>query len=33
MPSGCPADLNSDGLVDDTDFLIFVIAYNAVLCP
>ncbi len=29
----CPADFNFDGLVDDTDFVIFVIAYDELLCP
>ena len=33
MPPGCPSDFNSDGLVDDADFSIFVIAYDALLCP
>jgi hypothetical protein len=33
MPSGCPADLTSDGLVNDDDFQSFIVAYNAVLCP
>jgi len=33
IESCCPADLNFDGLVDDTDFQIFVIAYNELLCP
>jgi hypothetical protein len=33
MPPGCPADLNTDGRVDDLDFQVFVVAYNAVLCP
>lgn len=28
----CPADLNDDGLVDDTDFGIFIVAYNYLLC-
>lgn len=28
----CPADLNNDGLVDDTDFVYFVNAYNYLLC-
>ncbi|MGH7244763.1 MAG: hypothetical protein ACREJD_15225 [Phycisphaerales bacterium] len=28
----CPADLNLDGLVDDADFSIFVVAYNELLC-
>ncbi|MBL8877171.1 MAG: hypothetical protein JNM86_15365 [Phycisphaerae bacterium] len=29
----CAGDLNNDGLVDDSDFSIFVVAYNALLCP
>jgi hypothetical protein len=33
MPPGCPADLNFDGVVDDLDFQIFVIAYDTLLCP
>ena len=28
----CPADLNSDGLVDDADFVIFAAAYNVLDC-
>ncbi|MBX3387920.1 MAG: hypothetical protein KF691_00545 [Phycisphaeraceae bacterium] len=28
----CPADLNGDGLVEDTDFTIFVAAYNILDC-
>lgn len=27
------ADFNSDSFVDNTDFRIFVVAYNALLCP
>lgn len=30
--SVCPADLNFDGLVDDADFSIFIIAYNILDC-
>lgn len=30
--SGCPADLNSDGFVDDADFTLFVPAYNLLDC-
>ena len=30
--SACPADLNSDGLVDDGDFQIFVVAYDILDC-
>jgi hypothetical protein len=33
MPAGCPADLNSDAVVDDTDFVLFAAAYNDLLCP
>jgi hypothetical protein len=33
MPANCPADLNNDDVVDDGDFLIFVLAYNEVVCP
>ncbi|MBY0113474.1 MAG: hypothetical protein K2Y21_11670 [Phycisphaerales bacterium] len=29
----CLGDLNGDGLVDDTDFTIFVVAYDFLLCP
>ncbi|HEX8876684.1 MAG TPA: hypothetical protein VF777_08055 [Phycisphaerales bacterium] len=29
----CQADFNADGLVDDTDFQYFVVAYDEVLCP
>ncbi|MBS0189901.1 MAG: hypothetical protein U0573_00095 [Phycisphaerales bacterium] len=32
LPTTCPADLNSDGLVDDSDFSIFVVAYNMLDC-
>lgn len=28
----CPADLNNDGMVDDADFVPFVVAYNYLLC-
>ncbi|MBX3381171.1 MAG: hypothetical protein KF805_13840 [Phycisphaeraceae bacterium] len=28
----CPCDLNGDGLVDDTDFVIFLAAYNILDC-
>ncbi len=31
--AACPADFNSDGLVDDTDFTIFVPAYNELIVP
>ncbi|MBY0112007.1 MAG: hypothetical protein K2Y21_04240 [Phycisphaerales bacterium] len=30
--SGCPADLNSDGLIDDADFSIFAVAYDILDC-
>lgn len=30
--SGCPADLNADGFVDDADFTLFVPAYNLLDC-
>ena len=33
MPPGCPADLNGDGFVDDSDFVLFAGAYNNLLCP
>jgi hypothetical protein len=33
MPPGCPSDLNSDSFVDDADFVLFVGAYNDVICP
>ncbi len=29
----CPADLNGDTVVDDADFVLFVSAYNELLCP
>ncbi|MBX3381090.1 MAG: hypothetical protein KF805_13430 [Phycisphaeraceae bacterium] len=28
----CPGDINSDGLVDDSDFILFVAAYNILDC-
>jgi len=28
----CPADLNNDGMVDDTDFTVFIVAYNLLDC-
>ena len=31
-PSNCPCDLNHDGVVDDSDFVIFVGAYNLLDC-
>lgn len=30
--SACPADLNTDGFVDDADFSIFVVAYDILDC-
>jgi len=33
MPFNCSADFNQDGLVDDTDFVIFVGEYNQLVCP
>ncbi len=30
--ASCPADLNGDGIVEDADFVIFVIAYNTLDC-
>ncbi|MBX3379592.1 MAG: hypothetical protein KF805_05830 [Phycisphaeraceae bacterium] len=32
IPPGCPADLNQDGFVDDSDFPTFVVAYNILDC-
>lgn len=29
---GCPSDFNSDGFVDDADFLLFVVGYNILDC-
>lgn len=29
----CPADLNHDSQVDDADFVVFLAAYNELLCP
>ena len=31
--SPCLGDLNLDGSVDDSDFSIFIVAYNELLCP
>lgn len=31
-PCPCPADLNGDGVVDDSDFVIFASAYNILDC-
>ncbi len=33
MPMDCPSDFNGDAMVDDNDFVIFVDAYNELLCP
>lgn len=33
IPVLCPADLNLDRLVDDSDFVAFVAAYDALVCP
>jgi len=30
--AGCPADINLDGFVDDSDFQQFVVGYEALLC-
>ena len=30
--ASCPGDLNSDGVVDDSDFVIFVASYNILDC-
>jgi len=32
LRSGCVADLNADGFVDDADFTIFIVAYNMLDC-
>jgi len=32
LRSSCPGDLNSDGFVDDSDFVVFAAAYNELLC-
>jgi len=32
VTTACPADLNGDGFVDDSDFPIFVVAYNILDC-
>ncbi len=32
LAAPCPADLNNDGLVDDADFSIFVVAYDILDC-
>ena len=35
MPAGCPADLNADGIVDDSDFVLFAAAAydDQLVCP
>jgi hypothetical protein len=33
MAAACPTDLNADELVDDADFQVFIVAYDALLCP
>lgn len=33
MPAGCASDLNGDGLVNDSDFGLFAVAYDTLLCP
>jgi hypothetical protein len=33
MTPACPADLNNDNQVDDTDFVTFATAYNELVCP
>ncbi|MBN8597749.1 MAG: hypothetical protein J0L78_08760 [Planctomycetes bacterium] len=32
QPNSCPADINNDGFVDDTDFVLFAAAYNLLDC-
>ncbi|MBL8877015.1 MAG: hypothetical protein JNM86_14570 [Phycisphaerae bacterium] len=32
LSAACPCDLNGDGVVEDTDFTIFVAAYNVLDC-
>ncbi|MBX3390017.1 MAG: Ig-like domain-containing protein [Phycisphaeraceae bacterium] len=31
IPGACPCDLNGDSMVDDSDFVVFAAAYNALL--
>jgi len=31
--ASCPGDLNHDAMVDDADFQLFLVGYNALLCP
>lgn len=33
QPLACPADFNNDDVVDDSDFVYFVGAYNELICP
>jgi hypothetical protein len=33
MPAVCPADLNADLIVDDSGFVLFASAYDALVCP
>ena len=33
MPGYCRADLNGDGIVDDSDFVLFAQAYEQLVCP
>lgn len=33
VPLACPADFNGDNVVDDADFVVFVAAYNELVCP
>lgn len=32
IEAACPGDLNADGVVNDLDFQVFVVQYDAVLC-
>ncbi len=32
VPAACPADLSGEGFVDDSDFVVFVQAYNILDC-
>lgn len=32
VPIPCDADLDGDGLVDDSDFVFFIVAYNELVC-
>lgn len=33
MPFGCPADFTYDEVVNDADFVVFLAAYNGLVCP